>query len=82
LKDQRIWFEEVLRLKGYDHIPATPLPLPPIKMDEVSIPSIVRHVLASRGLNEAITWSFMEEALAQKFGKIHPSLQLANPISA
>lgn len=72
--------EEVLRLKGYDHIPATPLP-PLLKVEEVSKPSIVKHVLASRGLNEAITWSFMDETLAEKFGKNHPSLRLTNPIS-
>ena len=73
--------EEVLRLNGYDQIPADPLPPPDIKMEEVSIPSIVKHLLASRGLHEAITWSFMEETLAQKFGEIDPSLRLANPIS-
>jgi len=73
--------EEILRLKGYDQIPATSLPPPDMKMEGVSVPSIVKHLLAARGLNEAITWSFMDENIAQKFGEIDPSLRLANPIS-
>lgn len=50
-------------------------------MEGISIPSIVKHLLAARGLNEAITWSFMDENVAQQFGEIDPSLRLANPIS-
>ncbi|MBX9804691.1 MAG: phenylalanine--tRNA ligase subunit beta [Alphaproteobacteria bacterium] len=73
--------EEVLRLHGYDKIPLTPLPPPALTLEQISIPSIVKRVLASRGLNEAITWSFMDELLAEKFGKIDPSLRLSNPIS-
>lgn len=73
--------EEILRLKGYAQIPATPLPPSGMKMDEVSIPSIVKRVLASRGIHEAITWSFMDETLAPKFGEIDPSLRLTNPVS-
>lgn len=73
--------EEVLRLKGYDQIPATPLPPAQKKIEEISIPSIVKRLLAARGLNEAITWSFMDETLAGKFGQVDPSLRLTNPIS-
>jgi phenylalanyl-tRNA synthetase beta chain len=73
--------EEVMRLNGYDKIPAAALPPPPLQMEAQSIPSIVKHILASRGLNEAITWSFMDEDLAAKFGGKDPSLRLANPIS-
>jgi phenylalanyl-tRNA synthetase beta chain len=73
--------EEVLRLKGYDQIPAIFLPPVQKKTEAISIPSIVKRLLAARGLNEAITWSFMDEGLAQKFGEIDPSLRLTNPIS-
>lgn len=73
--------EEVLRLHGYDQIPLTPLPPPAMTLEEMSIPSIVKRVLASRGLNEAITWSFMDETLAASFGKIDSSHRLMNPIS-
>lgn len=73
--------EEILRLKGYNQIPAAPLPPAQKKIEEISIPSVVKHLLAARGLNEAITWSFMDESLAGKFGQIDPSLRLTNPIS-
>jgi phenylalanyl-tRNA synthetase beta chain len=73
--------EEVLRLKGYDHLPNTPIPILEMKNEPASIPSIVKRALAARGLNEAVTWSFMEEALALKFGGKDPSLRISNPIS-
>ena len=73
--------EEILRLKGYDQIPDTPLPLPSMRTESPSIPSIVKHVLASRGLNEVMTWSFMAEDLALKFGGEDPSLRLSNSLS-
>jgi len=73
--------EEVLRLKGYDQIPLATLPPLKSKIESVSVSSVVKRVLAARGLNEAVTWSFMEENLAQKFGEVSPSLRLTNPIS-
>lgn len=73
--------EEILRLKGYNHIVEEPLPATPLKSQTTSIPFVVKRVLASRGLNEVITWSFMEEALAVKFGGGDPTLRLLNPIS-
>lgn len=73
--------EEVLRLKGYDQIPLTPLPVSPLTREAPSLPSIAKRVLASRGLNEVVTWSFMAEGLASEFGENVPSLRLANPIN-
>lgn len=73
--------EEVLRIKGYDKIPLTPLPTVQLKHDSLSIPSVVKRVLASRGLNETVTWSFMDEQLATRFGGGEPTLRIANPIS-
>jgi phenylalanyl-tRNA synthetase beta chain len=79
--------EEVLRVKGYDAIPATPLPRDHV----VSRPAIdarrrrlelVRRSLAERGLIEAVTFSFISSAAAELFGGGRPELRLVNPISA
>jgi phenylalanyl-tRNA synthetase beta chain len=79
--------EEVLRVKGYDEIPAVPLPRETI----VSRPAIdarrrrvelVRRILASRGLIEAVTFSFISSRAAELFDGAKPELRLVNPISA
>ncbi|MBM3467834.1 MAG: phenylalanine--tRNA ligase subunit beta [Alphaproteobacteria bacterium] len=73
--------EEILRLKGYDDIPAVPLPpLHPISSNFSAV-SIIKRALAARGLHEVVTWSFMQENIALKFGKEAPSLRITNPIS-
>ena len=41
-----------------------------------------RRTLAARGLNEAVTWSFLPESQAVLFGGGKPELRLANPISS
>jgi phenylalanyl-tRNA synthetase beta chain len=41
-----------------------------------------RRTLAARGLNEAVTWSFLPESQAVLFGGGSQSLKLANPISS
>ncbi len=77
----------MLRVKGYDHIPAVPLPRDTV----VSRPAIdaqrrrlelVRRTLAERGLVEAVTFSFISAASAELFGGAKPELRLVNPISA
>lgn len=79
--------EEVLRVVGFDAIPATPL----VRLTASTKPALsakqrrvgaVRRALAARGLNEAVTWSFMAEADAAPFGGVADSLRLVNPISA
>src|SRR5439155_18647027 len=79
--------EEVLRITGYDEIPAVPLPRETV----VSRPAIdarrhrvelVRRTLASRGLVEAVTFSFISSRMAELFGGAKPELRLVNPISA
>jgi phenylalanyl-tRNA synthetase beta chain len=42
----------------------------------------VRRRLASLGLNEAVTWSFLAESQARLFGGGQPELKLDNPISS
>ncbi|MBU6165677.1 MAG: phenylalanine--tRNA ligase subunit beta [Alphaproteobacteria bacterium] len=77
--------EEVVRIHGLDRVPATPLP----RAEGVAAPTAtplqrsqrrLRRALASRGLDEAITWSFLPPAHADAFGGA--AFSLANPISA
>jgi phenylalanyl-tRNA synthetase beta chain len=79
--------EEVLRIKGYDEIPAVPLE----REEPLSRPALspaqrraelVRRSLAERGLTETVTFSFISEKEAQLFGGAKPELRLVNPISA
>ncbi len=79
--------EEVLRIHGFDRIPAVPLPrdsnLPPQVLDvSQRRAALAKRVLAGRGLMEAVTWSFMSSAQAGLFGAEDHILRLANPISA
>ncbi|HEY1259076.1 MAG TPA: phenylalanine--tRNA ligase subunit beta [Stellaceae bacterium] len=79
--------EEVLRIEGYDHIPAVPLarvgalPRPALapKMRRVEQ---VRRTLVERGLIETVAFSFISAREAELFGGAKPELRLANPISA
>ncbi|MFX5937695.1 hypothetical protein ABTE71_20275, partial [Acinetobacter baumannii] len=41
-----------------------------------------KRTLATRGLIEAVTWSFISKAQAELFGGGQPQLALANPIAA
>ena len=76
--------EEIVRMVGLDRVPSTPLP----RADGVARPTAtpaqkverkVRRTAAARGLNEAITWSFLSDTEAAAFdGGIW---SLANPIS-
>lgn len=79
--------EEVLRIYGYDAIPATPMPKPEGVVGNVLTPgqqrqAVVRNTLASRGLHETHTWAFIADSKAGLFGAQDESLKLVNPISA
>jgi phenylalanyl-tRNA synthetase beta chain len=76
--------EEVARIHGYDKVPSTPLPRAPgvarpTASAEQKLERKVRRSAAARGLNEAVTWSFISEAEAEPFGG--SAWVLANPIS-
>jgi phenylalanyl-tRNA synthetase beta chain len=76
--------EEVVRIEGLAAIPSTPLPRAPgVAMPTATAEQLlerrVRRTAASRGLNEAITWSFISEEEAAPFGG--SAWVLANPIS-
>src|SRR5271165_6621206 len=79
--------EEVLRIKGYDHIPAVPLErdsaLPHAALTVAQRRAeLVRRTLAARGLVEAVTFSFISAREAALFRGAKPELRLVNPISA
>ncbi|UCH75139.1 MAG: phenylalanine--tRNA ligase subunit beta [Rhodospirillales bacterium] len=79
--------EEVLRVKGFDAIPAVPLERESDLPEQILTlgqrrESFARRVLAGRGLLEAVTWSFMAEDQAALFGGVPAQLHLENPISA
>jgi phenylalanyl-tRNA synthetase beta chain len=76
--------EEVARIHGYDKVPSTPLPRAPgvarpTATAEQMVERAARRAAAARGLNEAVTWSFISEAEATPFGGA--AWILANPIS-
>jgi phenylalanyl-tRNA synthetase beta chain len=79
--------EEVLRVRGYDDIPPVPLPRETVIARPAIDPrrrrtELVRRTLAARGLTEAVTYSFISAASAERFGGGQPALRLVNPISA
>ncbi|HEV2570026.1 phenylalanine--tRNA ligase subunit beta [Sphingomonas sp.] len=76
--------EEVVRIAGIDNVPSTPLPradgvAKPTATPEQMVERRVRRIAAARGLNEAVTWSFVSEKEAQALGG--GSWTLDNPIS-
>ena len=80
--------EEIVRVFGYDKIEAISVRSETsvgrtAETHNVSNKRKARTALASRGLYECVTWSFMPKALAQKF-KVNDNqdlLTLSNPIS-
>ncbi len=75
--------EEVIRIEGYDLIPSSPLEREagvarPTATRSQLIERRVRRTAAARGLDEAITWSFISEREAEPFD---PAWRLENPIS-
>ena len=79
--------EEVVRIHGLDNVASVALP----RADGVARPTAtaaqklerrVRRAAATRGLHEAVTWSFLPEADAASFAEGNGGIwTLANPIS-
>ncbi|MEP4431225.1 MAG: phenylalanine--tRNA ligase subunit beta, partial [Hyphomicrobiales bacterium] len=78
--------EEVMRIVGVNEIAHKPIQ----RGDHVQGPILTvrqtrerraRRALASRGMLEAVTWSFLPKDQAEAFGGGQPELALANPIS-
>jgi len=79
--------EEILRVHGFENIPA--ISLKPLKRSaNAALPLALRRLrwaqraLASKGMCETVTWSFMSSGKAKLFGGGLPELTLANPISS
>jgi phenylalanyl-tRNA synthetase beta chain len=76
--------EEVVRIHGIDRVEPVPLPrrpgvARPTATPEQLVERKVRRTAAARGLNEAVTWSFIPEQEAAAFGGA--TWVLDNPIS-
>ena len=76
--------EEIARIHGFDKVPSTPLEREPGVAHPTAtrsqmIERQLRRAAAARGLNEAVTWSFISEKEAEAFGG--SEWRLANPIS-
>jgi len=79
--------EEVMRMIGVDNVPVTPLPrlahvAPRMLTPMQNRRRLTKRVLAARGLDEAVTWSFISSEDAKRFGGGKPGLKLANAIAA
>src|SRR3954447_17493853 len=80
--------EEVVRITGLDRIEPEPLPrleaavAMPILTVIQKRTRLAKRLLATRGLVEAVTWSFIAADEAKLFGGGDKRLALANPIAA
>lgn len=79
--------EEVIRVHGYEHIPETPLIRETTLTENAlskthTLRQATGRLMASRGLQECITWSFVSNEIANDFAEnVSPSLKLTNAIS-
>jgi len=79
--------EEAVRIFGVDRVPFTPFergdaPRKPVLTGAQTRTRKARRALASRGMVEAVTWSFIGQAQSKLFGGGQAELALANPIAA
>jgi phenylalanyl-tRNA synthetase beta chain len=79
--------EEVVRIIGVDRVPFTPFGRGEAPRKPVLTPIQLRtrkgkRALATRGMVEAVTWSFISKPQAELFGGGKGELALANPIAA
>lgn len=79
--------EEVMRIHGVDAIAPQPLVSHGAVNAKILTPLQIRtraakRALASRGMMEAVTWSFIPAKHAELFGGGAQTLKLANPIAA
>ncbi|HVV66400.1 MAG TPA: phenylalanine--tRNA ligase subunit beta [Rhizomicrobium sp.] len=79
--------EEVVRIHGLDKVPSIPLPRREAVAKATLTPSqrrarLVRRLLAARGFNETINFTFIPRAHAKLFGGGDETRQLENPIAA
>ena len=77
--------EEVARIYGYDNIPETTgysqMRLGTVTEKQVDVDHVA-SILAARGYQEVVTYSFIDEHLNRKFSGSDSDLVLSNPISS
>ena len=77
--------EEVIRVIGYERLPATP-PLAPVtprvRREARRSAHAVRHLLAALDYQEAITYSFVEERWERELAGNADPIKVLNPIAA
>jgi phenylalanyl-tRNA synthetase beta chain len=78
--------EEVVRIHGLDHVASVALPRAegvarPTASPQQKLERKLRRAAAARGLNEAVTWSFLPTADAEHFADGAQLWVLENPIS-
>ena len=79
--------EEIIRVNGYSLIPTISLPRnnyiakPALKAKHRQV-FFASRILAGRGYNEVITFSFLNAVMAEQFNGGLDSLKLVNPISS
>jgi phenylalanyl-tRNA synthetase beta chain len=79
--------EEIVRIVGVDRVPLTPFDRGEAPRKPVLTPIQLRtrkakRALATRGMVEAVTWSFVSRPQAELFGGGKAELALANPIAS
>jgi phenylalanyl-tRNA synthetase beta chain len=79
--------EEVVRIVGLDNVPSTEFPRgdaprKPVLTLAQNRTRKTKRALAARGLEEAVTWSFISKPKAELFGGGSAALALANPIAS
>jgi len=73
--------EEVVRIFGYNKISKEPLPQSGNEKAAINILHQTRSYLASQGMIETISWSFVDSNLVELFAEKNEKLILQNPIS-
>jgi phenylalanyl-tRNA synthetase beta chain len=79
--------EEIVRIVGVDKVPMTPFergeePRKPVLTSIQLRTRRAKRALATRGMVEAVTWSFISKQAAELFGGGAAELALANPIAS
>ncbi len=77
--------EEVARIYGYDAIPCSNAPMPQVPQaasEQIITRDRLILMLADRGYQEAITYTFVDSKIQRLLFPDTPALALANPISA
>lgn len=71
--------EEIVRIHGYDKIKEEQL-AEDVTVEEKTQDDL-RILMTSRGFHEVITWSFMSESIAEKFGYLNKLFIIDNPFN-